>query len=343
MSSLPEPSAAGVSPATGADPSSRDAAASHSGSGTAPVVPAARAVTTPRSRDWALVIHAGAGGRPQPLAPEREAEARAGLQAAYLAGEHVLETGGRALDAVVAAVAVLEDDPQFNAGHGAALTTSGIAETDAAVMTGDGHAGAVAGSTYARNPVRAARAVRDRTEHVLVADPSAERLSGWEVDVVDPSYFVTPVRRAQLERHLAARTSGPKHGTVGAVARDAAGNLAAATSTGGITGQEPGRIGDSPVVGAGTFARDGVVAVSCTGHGEAFLEGSVAHEVDARIRLGRQDLAAASCGALDDEVGRRGSDGGLIALDAEGTTVIALDSQAIFAAYRDGDEIRTLV
>lgn len=340
MSRVPS-SPSSVIPSVDADPSSRDATTATDA--TQRAIPAAHAVSADPAREWTLVIHAGAGARPQPLAPDRAREARAGLEAAYRAGEQVLATGGSAVDAVVAAVAMLEDDPQFNAGRGAALTTSGQAETDAAVMTGDGHAGAVAGSRYARNPVRAARAVKDTTEHVLVSDPSAERLRGWGVQQADPSYFMTDLRRRQLERHLAARTSGPTHGTVGAVAKDAQGAMAAATSTGGITGQEPGRIGDSPVVGAGTFARNGVVAVSCTGHGEAFLEGVAAHEVDARIRLGGQDLAAAACGTLDDEVGARGSDGGLIAVGQDGTAVIALDSQAIFAAYRDGDEIRTLV
>jgi beta-aspartyl-peptidase (threonine type) len=306
-------------------------------------VPPARSIVARAAIPYALVIHAGAGSRSGPLPAVREAASRAGLEVAFRAGEDVLAAGGSALDAVTAAVVALEDDPQFNAGRGAALTDVGTAEMDAAVMSGDGSAGAVAGSRFARNPVRAARAVKERTEHVLVIDPDRERVEEWDLAAEDPDYFVTDLRRRQLARYLAEHRTGPKHGTVGAVALDADGNLAAATSTGGVTAQATGRIGDSPVIGAGTFARNDVVAISCTGHGEAFIEGAVAHEIDARIRLAGQDVATAARGTLDDEVRRRKADGGLIALGADGTAVVALDSDAIFAAYRDGDQVVTLV
>ena len=213
----------------------------------------------------------------------------------------MLSDGGPALDAVIAAVAVLEDDDRWNAGRGAALTDAGTVEMDAAVADGRGRTlGGVACVTGVRHPVLAARAVMDDGRHVLLAGPGAVAFAREAGLAFEPEeWFVTDRRRADLARRAAANAAGSSGGsTVGAVARDVDGHLAAATSTGGRTGQVPGRVGDSPIPGAGTWADDGTCAVSATGVGEAFLRAAFAHEVDARLRLEGADLDAACFEAL---------------------------------------------
>ncbi len=285
-----------------------------------------------------LVLHGGAGGRMTEQTPEWSAPYEAGLRAAYQAGWKVLAAGGDALDAVCASVEVLENDPQFNAGRGAALTETGQAELDASVMTGAGLAGAVAAAKYAPNPVWLARAVMEHTDHVLIVDPGPEFLRRHGIEPVDRGYFVTEHRREQLARVLDRRAAAPRHGTVGAVARDAAGRVAAATSTGGMTGQADGRVGDSPIVGAGVYARDGVAAVSCTGDGEAFIRGVVAYDVAARVRYAGADLAQAVAATFDEELDQRGFTGGLIAVGGDGRIVVAHNSPAMFSARGIGPE-----
>lgn len=298
-----------------------------------------RAAATTPTRPWALAIHGGAGGRIVELAERAGFEA--GLTRAHEAGEAVLAQGGTALDAVSAAVQVLEDDPLFNAGRGAALNRDGQAELDASIMDGaTGRAGAVAASRHARSAVLAARAVMDRTEHVLLVDPPAALVESWGLEIVEPGWFVTEERLSQLRRLLAQRELGPRHGTVGAVALDAQGHLAAATSTGGISAQDVGRIGDSPVIGAGTYARDGLVAISGTGEGEAFLRGVVAYDVAARMRYVDAELETAVADTIRDALTARGSSGGVIAVDAAGQLVVAHNSPMMFSAYRDGEELR---
>ena len=223
-----------------------------------------------------LALHGGAGGRVEELALGGPAPYAQGLLAAYRAGWRVLAAGGDALDAVCASVAVLEDDPLFNAGRGAALTATGCAELDASVMTGSGLAGAVAASKYAKNPVRLARTVMEHTEHVLIVDPDVEFVERYGLEVAERGYFITEPRRQQLDRVMDGRAVATRHGTVGAVARDGSGRVAAATSTGGMVGQVDGRVGDTPIVGAGVYASEFVGAMSCTGHGEAFIRGVVA-------------------------------------------------------------------
>jgi L-asparaginase / beta-aspartyl-peptidase len=260
-----------------------------------------------------LAIHAGAG--PGPADPDeggvRWAGQSAGLVGALRAGLDVLAGGGGAVDAVVAAVAVMEDDENWNAGRGSALTSDGTVEMDAAVADGrSGGLGAVACVTGVRHPVEAARAVLDDGRHVLLAGAGAEafaRSAGLRFE--EPDWFVTPRRRHDLG------------GTVGAVARDSAGHVAAATSTGGRTAQLPGRIGDTPIPGAGTWAQDATCAVSATGIGEAFLRAAFAHEVDARLRLAGADLESA-CGAALAAVSGAGGDGGCIAVTAAGPPVL---------------------
>jgi beta-aspartyl-peptidase (threonine type) len=258
-----------------------------------------------------LALHGGAGGRVAELNLAARAPYERGLLAAYLAGWQVLAAGGHALDAVCASVEVLEDDPLFNAGRGAALTASGHAELDASVMTGSGLAGAVAASKYARNPVRLARAVMEHTGHVLIVDPDAEFAERWGLAVVERGYFITEARQQQLDRVLEGRVVAARHG---------------------MTGQADGRVGDSPIVGAGVYARDNVVAISCTGDGEAFMRGVVAYDVAARIRYAGAGLAEAVGGTFEQELSRRGSTGGLVAVGGDGRIVVAHNSPMMFSA-----------
>ena len=285
-----------------------------------------------------LALHGGAGGRVQELEIEGSAPYEQGLLAAYRAGWQVLAAGGSALDAVCASVSVLEDDPLFNAGRGAALTASGQAELDASVMTGSGQAGAIAVSRHARNPVRVARAVMEHTEHVLIVDPDVRFLELHGLDVVGRGYFITERRQQQLDRVLDGRAVAARHGTVGAAARDAGGRVAAATSTGGMTGQADGRVGDTPIVGAGIYARDDVVAISCTGDGEAFIRGVIAYDIAARIRYLGAPLAEAVGETIEQELTRRGPTGGLVAVGGDGRVVVAHNSPMMFSARGTGPE-----
>ncbi|MGN6242448.1 MAG: isoaspartyl peptidase/L-asparaginase family protein [Motilibacteraceae bacterium] len=296
----------------------------------------------PQARGWSLVLHGGAGGRVEELTLEAQGSYADGLSRAYAAGARVLEAGGAALDAVCAAVEQLEDDPLFNAGRGAALTAAGTAELDACVMIGDGRAGAITACRCARNPVQAARKVMEETRAVLLVAPDLDRLTGWGLATAEPDYFVTPARQQQL-RNVQARLLEPaRHGTVGAVALDAGGHLAAATSTGGMVNQSEGRVGDTPIVGAGTYARDGVVAISCTGEGEAFIKAVVAHDIAARMRYLGTSLPESVGATMTEELTARDASGGIIAVGADGTVVVAHNSPAMFAAYHDGERIVTL-
>ncbi len=271
-----------------------------------------------------LVIHGGAGKQMHEETPEIIAEADACLARALAAGMAKLEAGESALEAVVAAIHVMEDDPVFNAGRGAALTSIGTVELDASVMLGDGSTGSVAGVRTARNPIDAARAVMEQTPHVLIADPSHEQLASWGIEEVDPSYFITQRRIDMLAEMQALPDGGwakPGHGTVGAVARDANGCIAAATSTGGVTNQLPGRVGDTPLCGAGTYANQETVAVSCTGTGERFVQEVAAHEVHARVKWAHQMPGEAAKAVLEG-VEDRGGDGGIIVVPTEGEGVV---------------------
>ncbi|MBC7520185.1 MAG: isoaspartyl peptidase/L-asparaginase, partial [Sandarakinorhabdus sp.] len=242
---------------------------------------------------WSLVIHGGSGRMARArMAAEADAGYGAGLAAALAAGETILVAGGSAVDAVETAVRVLEDDPQFNAGRGAVFTAEGHNELDAAIMDGATRAaGAVAGVTRTKNPVSLARAVMAHSPHVLLARDGADVFSIEQgLEQVDPGYFRTEERWQALQAMKAAAARGEaifdktlKYGTVGAVARDVRGHLAAATSTGGLTGKRWGRIGDSPLIGAGTYADDRSVAVSATGSGEDFIRVGAAFEIGARV------------------------------------------------------------
>jgi beta-aspartyl-peptidase (threonine type) len=285
-------------------------------------------MTTPSSGIFTLAIHGGAGTiLRSSMTPEREAAYHAGLRRALAAGHAVLAAGGRALDAVTAAVMALEDEPLFNAGRGAVYTSAGKQEMDAAVMNGQDHAaGAVAGICGPRNPVLAARAVMDKTDHVLLIGSAAMdfcRAQGLVMEA--PDYFFTQARWDALQSTLAMRSTGTqdqdesrKHGTVGAVARDVHGHLAAATSTGGMTAKAPGRVGDTPIFGAGTWADNASCAVSGTGHGEVFIRFAAAQEISARMRLAGQSLEQAARGVVMDVLPPNDGSGGVIAVDKDG-------------------------
>lgn len=283
------------------------------------------------------MLHGGAGRIERSrTSPEADAAVRAGLAAALDAGAAVLAGGGAALDAVEAAVRVLEDDPAFNAGRGAALTIDGDVSLDAAIMDGrDRSAGAVAGVSATRHPISLARAVI-ASPHVFLSGAGADAFSrelGLEQAAAD--WFVTDERRGHL-RDLLARNADAydvdmKYGTVGAVALDRHGSLAAATSTGGVTGKRWGRIGDSPVVGAGTWA-DRTCAISCTGSGEFFLRVAAAHQVAARMRFGGAALEPAVAATLD-EVSALGGTGGMIALAFDGTAIWRFSAPGMNRAF----------
>lgn len=297
----------------------------------------------PTSDGFTLVCHGGAGGRIEELSDEAASAFAAGLRAAYAAGADVLRADGSALDAVCAAVRVFEDDPLFNAGRGSALTMTGGVEMDASVMRGDGRAGAVAVSRRARHTVDLARHVMEATPHVLLVSPDDAVLAAAGAEVMDPAWFVTEARQRQLERILASEEAPLKHGTVGCVALDRSGALAAATSTGGISKQLAGRVGDTPIIGAGTWARDGVVAISCTGDGEAFLQGAVAHDVFARMAYGGAHVDAAATATFATECDPRSSTGGLIAVTADGTAFLCHNSAMMFAAFAEDGEVTAWV
>ena len=283
-----------------------------------------------------LAIHGGAGPAPPPDATPGAAARwpgqAAGLGAALRAGLAVLSDGGPALEAVIAAVMVLEDDEHWNAGRGSALTAAGTVEMDAAVADGrDRRIGGVACVTGIRHPVLAARAVMEDGRHVLLSGPGAEALARQSGLAFEPAeWFITERRRRALDQWLAAAGGG----TVGAVARDRDGHLAAATSTGGRNGQLPGRIGDSPIPGAGTWADDAGCAVSATGIGEAFLRAAFAHEVDARIRLEGVDLATACEEALAAVTAAAGN-GGCIAVTGQGPPAMPFTTELMHRGWAE--------
>ena len=272
---------------------------------------------------WKLMIHGGSGAmRPESVSAEQEELARIGIEAALDAGEAILAANGSALDAVEAAARLLEENPMFNAGRGSVLTADGAIELDAAIM--DGHerrAGAVAGLRTTRAPISAARAVMEHSPHVLLTNAGADEFAiAQGLEQVDNDWFIIPFRKAQLDKVIAAGggfDSDIKYGTIGAVAVDSSGHVAAATSTGGLTAKRWGRIGDSPLIGAGTYADDRAAAVSATGLGETFIRAAAAHEVCARMRLGGENLQQALDAVLADVVSL-GGNGGLIAVAPSG-------------------------
>ena len=315
------------------------------------------------ARPIAIAIHGGAGviDRAQ-MTPDREASYRAGLSAALDAGYAILERGGSSLDAVTEAVRLLEDDPQFNAGRGAVLSHDGEAELDASIMDGAGtRAGAVAGIRHVKSPIGLARLVMDKSPHVMLIGEGAEQFAREQgLEFVPNTYFRTPYRERELQRALererqhgsdAARggaagagnagdtpdayRGGTITGTVGAVAIDRAGNLAAATSTGGMTNKRYGRVGDSPIIGAGTYANNETCAVSATGSGEFFIRAVVAHDVHALVQYKQLSIEAATREVVQGKLKRLGGEGGVIAIDRNGHIALEFNSEGMFRGARD--------
>ena len=301
---------------------------------------------------FGLAIHGGAGTLPRAeTSGERERKYREGLGDALDAGFAVLQAGGASLDAVTRAVVLLEDNPLFNAGRGSVFTLDGRNELDAAIMDGSNlKAGAVCGVAHIRNPVELARTVMEHSEYVMLSGAGAEEFAlSRGVALVPRSYFHTPERWRQLERirggdgGLSALTISHV-GTVGAVALDAAGRLSAATSTGGMTGKRYNRIGDSPVIGAGTYADNRSCAVSATGHGEIFIRAAVAHDICARMRFGGRSLRDAVREVIFGELPALGGEGGVIAIDPRGAIAMEFNSEGMFrASRRAGEEPRIAI
>ena len=303
-----------------------------------------------QTRKFGLVIHGGAGTiERSKMTPKREHEYRAGIERALAAGYDILKRGGSSLDATEAAVRVLEDDPHFNAGRGAVFTNVGTNELDAAVMDGKTlKAGAVACLKHIKNPVSLARLVMEKSGHVMMDGEGAETFAKENgIEFVDQKYFYTEERWQALQKVKAAEenrsgaakkafiiSDQDRHGTVGAVALDGEGNLAVATSTGGTTNKRAGRVGDSPVIGAGTYANNATCAVSATGDGEYFIRATVGHDVSALMEYRGMSLKEAAQTVLD-KVARLGGNGGLIAIDREGNMALPFNTSGMYRGYVD--------
>ena len=288
----------------------------------------------------AIAVHGGAGDiPPAELTPEREAAYHAGLERALRAGQAILESSGSSLDAVVAAVQVLEDDPLFNAGRGSVIGADGVCELDASLMEGrELRAGAVTGLRHVRNPILLARLVMERSPHVMLCGSGAEEFAlDQGLEPVPNSHFVTQRRQRELDVALQqehAATESMK-GTVGAVAVDDHGNLAAATSTGGMTAKRWGRIGDSPIIGAGTYAANDSCAVSATGHGEFFIRACVAHEIAALVRYAGRTVVEAAEIVVRQQLVRMQGEGGVIAIGRDGTIAMPFNSKGMLRGSID--------
>ena len=296
-----------------------------------------------------LVIHGGAGVERADMSAQDIQAARKALEEALRAGHAQLKAGKPAVDAVAATITVLEDAPMFNAGRGAVFTHDGKNELDSSIMDGaTGKAGSVAGVHRVKNPIQLARLVMDKSKHVMMVGDGAETFATEQgVTLVDPSYFRTEKRWQQLQKALKEEASGQAHsnletakhfGTVGALALDAQGHLAAGTSTGGLTNKRYGRVGDSPVIGAGTYA-DTKCAVSGTGWGEFYLRSVAAFNICARVRFAGQDIASAAKTVINEEIPKAGGDGGAIALSADGTAVFPFNTEGMYRGWIGADGV----
>jgi len=296
---------------------------------------------------WRLMVHGGAGSeRIAHDDPEHEAAARAGLREALETGSAILSSGGSAVDAVESAARVLEENPCFNAGRGSVLTEQGEVELDAAIMEGrERRAGAVAGTKTTRAPISLARRLMDNGPHVFLAGTAADGFAERAgLEQVDNSFFILPARRRQLDEALAAGSAADpiKYGTIGAVAVDIRGDVAAATSTGGITAKRWGRIGDSPLIGAGTYADNRAAAVSATGSGEYFIRAVAAHEVAACMRLRGESLQQAIDEVLSD-IASLGGKGGLIAVAPNGEAAWGFTTPAMYRGKVDANGLSVAI
>ncbi len=299
----------------------------------------------PQPAQYAIVIHGGAGTiLKKNMTEEREAAYQEALNAALDIGETVLKNGGSSGDAVVQTIMYMENSPLFNSGKGAVFTNAGKNELDASYMDGAArNAGAVGGVTVVKNPILAARAVMEKSEHVLLTGKGAEEFAKAQgLEIVDPEYFFTQNRWDALQRAKAAedQTTGMKleyndfkFGTVGCVALDKAGNITAGTSTGGMTNKRYNRIGDSPIIGAGTYANNATCGVSCTGHGEFFIRYAVAYDVSAMMEYKGISVEEAANAVINDKLVKAGGSGGLIALDHFGNVAMPFNTEGMYRGY----------
>ena len=292
------------------------------------------------TKDFAIVIHGGAGWS-RNISEEKQKAIQEGLKQALATGYSILESGGSSLNAIEAAIMILEDNINFNAGKGSVYNAAEKQEMDASIMVGDSQqAGAVASVSRIKNPIKLARYVMENTKHVMMVGEGAEKIAkegGFEL--VNPDYFASI---ENLER-LKVTQEKEKLGTVGAVALDQSGTISAGTSTGGMTNKKPGRIGDSPIIGAGTWAQNNVCGVSGTGHGEFFIRYNVAREICARIEYLDQSVEKASS-ELIQELKDIGADGGVIVLDRNGNVSMVFNTDGMARAYKNskGEEIVTI-
>lgn len=301
-------------------------------------------------QNYTIVLHGGAGNgiKQENIDKEKAAEYALKMEEALIAGSEILMKGGKAEEAVIAVISVLEDSPLFNAGRGAVFTYDEKNEMDASIMRGsDLNAGAVAGVDVIKNPILAAYEVMVNSPHVLLSREGAVQFAEkQDLDLVSPEYFESEERRQSLQRYKKshgalseANWADTKMGTVGCVVLDSEGNLAAGTSTGGMTGKRFGRIGDSPLIGAGTYANNNTCAVSCTGHGEYFIRYAVAHDMSARMAYGQVSVQQAAQTIIQEVLREAGGDGGLIAVDADGNIAMEFNTSGMFRAYlREGEE-----
>jgi len=287
-------------------------------------------------QEWAIVIHGGAGGiTRENITPEMDKEYRASLLAALNTGKMILAAGGSALDAVEQTIRTMEDNPLFNAGKGAVFTHDGKNELDAAIMDGSNlSAGAIAGVTDIKNPITAARRVMTNSPHVMLAGAGASKFAIEQgLEIVDPGYFYTERRFNELQEILKKE----KNGTVGCCALDKNGNLAAGTSTGGMANKKYNRIGDSPIIGAGTYANNNTCAVSGTGHGEYFIRYTVAHDISALMEYKGLTLREASELVVNDKLVKAGGSGGVISVDKSGNISMPFNSTGMFRGFAIAD------
>lgn len=294
---------------------------------------------TPESREYAIVIHGGAGNiNPENIGPERAAAIEAKLAEALEAGQGVLESGGSSLDAVEVSIRILEDSPLFNAGKGAVFNHEGRNELDASIMDGSTlNAGGVTGVGDIKNPISAARAVMEESPHVLMMGKGASVFAAENgVEIVDSGYFHTEKRWNDLQK-LLEKEEIEKYGTVGCVALDKNGNLAAGTSTGGMTNKKFGRIGDSPIIGAGNYANNNSCAVSGTGHGEYFMRYMVGHDISALMQYGGLPVDEAARQVVHEKLLPAGGKGGVICVDRYGNIAMEYNSTGMLRAWADSE------
>ena len=286
--------------------------------------------------DWAIVIHGGAGDiEKEGFSEERQSEYKQKLEEAIKVGSLILENGGTSLEAVEASIHIMEDSPLFNAGKGAVFNALGQNEMDASIMDGkSGKAGAVAGVRHIKNPISAAIAVMEKSPHVLLIGDGAEKFaSEHKVEMIDTSWFYTEKRWKSYEK-----MKQDKHGTVGCVALDKLGNISAGTSTGGMTMKMPGRVGDSPIIGAGTYADNQTCGISATGHGEFFIRNVVAYDVAAIMKYEGKNIQEAASYVIQDKLKSQNASGGIIGLDAQGNIIMEFNTTAMFRASNGSDD-----